>query len=121
LGWSAIEHYGWGSLAPGKSGLPRYFVNFIKRNGLSKPTVLSDSFETLRAAAAAGTIVSVLPHRVAKRLNDLVELQYKDSHSRSNPDAGKHRIVVASQLNCNREETDFLALETQRVLNSRNL
>ncbi|RYZ86907.1 MAG: LysR family transcriptional regulator [Proteobacteria bacterium] len=111
-GWSAIEKNGYGSLAPGKDGLPRYFSKFLKQYDLTKPTILSDSFETLRAAAAAGAIVAVLPNRVAKRNDDLEELRPKTQ----NKETGRHKIYIVSKSNCDQEETDFLAEEAKRLL-----
>lgn len=112
LGWKATETYGLGSLSAGKEGLPRYYSRFLKRMGTIKPTVLSESFETLRAATVSGAIVSVLPHRVAMRGNDLVEITPEGTAK----DAGIHKIFVVSQANCDREEADFLADETKRLL-----
>lgn len=112
LGWSAIEKYGFGSLSPSKDGLPRYYTKFLKQLGQLKPFILSESFETLRASAASGAIVSILPHRVARRHDDLVEL----APPKPFKDIGEHRLLVVSQLSCDREETDFLAVEAMRLL-----
>jgi len=114
MGWGAAKEYGVGSLAPGKDGLPRYFNRFIKQLGSLKPSVQSDSFETLRSAAAAGVIVSVLPKRVAHRNDDLIEIFPEGS---KNNEVGKHRILVVSQSNCDTDEVDFLAIEAARLLN----
>lgn len=115
FGWDAIEKLGFGSLAPSKDGLPRYFTKFLRQLGTAKPFILSESFETLRAAAVAGSIVSILPHRVATRSDDLIELQPPKSFK----DIGEHRLLVVSQLSCDKEETDFLAEEASRLLNKR--
>lgn len=115
LGWDAIEKFGFGSLTPSKDGFPRYFTKFLKQLGAAKPFILSESFETLRASAAAGSIVSILPHRVAKRSDDLIELNPPKAFK----DIGEHRLLVVSQQNCDKEETDFLAEETTRLLNKR--
>lgn len=119
LGWSAIEKYGFGSLTPGKDGLPRYFSKFLKQHDLSKPSILSDSFETLRAATAAGSIVAVLPNRVAKRHDDLLEITPKSSTGKVLKECGHHQIYVVSQASCDRAETDFVADEAQRLLRDR--
>lgn len=115
-GWSAIEKFGFGSLAPGKNGLPRYFTKFLRQYDLTKASILSDSFETLRAAAAAGSIVAVLPNRVAKRLDDLLELTPSGSTAKSPKETGRHKIYIVSQTNCDREEADFIADEAKRLL-----
>lgn len=112
LGWRACEKAGVGSLTPGKDGLPRYFSKFLKHSGIDRPFILSDSFEALRAAAAAGTLVAVLPHRVAMRSQDLLEISPRQA--RSKQDTGSHRICVVSMASCDPEETDFLALEASR-------
>lgn len=118
-GWSAIEKFGFGSLAPGKDGLPRYFTKFLRQYDLTKPSILSDSFETLRAAAAAGSIVAVLPNRVAKRLDDLLELTLSGPTAKSPKETGRHKICIVSQTNCDREEADFIADEAKRLLGER--
>jgi DNA-binding transcriptional LysR family regulator len=115
LGWHALEKFGFGSLAPSKDGLPRYFTKYLKQLGQLKPFILSESFETLRYAAAAGSIVSILPHRVATRAADLIELIPPKAFK----DTGEHRLLVVSQKNCDKAETDFLAEESSRLLNKR--
>ncbi len=113
LGFSAIEKYGYGSLSPSKDGLPRYFLKFLKQLNSIKPTVTCESFETLRSAAAAGSIVSILPKRVADRFDDLIEI----TPMKTFKDLGEHKLLVVSQLSCDRAETDFLASESERLLN----
>lgn len=113
-GWKAAREFGIGSLSPSKDGLPRYFMRFLKQTGSIRPAVHSDSFETLRAAAAAGVLVSVLPHRVASRQDDLLEIFPEGG---KNKDEGRHRILVVSQDTCDIEEVDFLADETAHLLN----
>jgi DNA-binding transcriptional LysR family regulator len=114
LGWEATKEYGVGSLSPSKDGLPRYFNRFMKNlNGL-KPSLLSDSFEALRCAAASGALVSVLPAKVAHRNDDLVEVFPSGSRLKEN---GLHKILIVSQVNCDREEADFLAAESSILLN----
>lgn len=119
-GWRAVEDFGIGTLNPGKEGLPRYYTRFLKASGVGKPFLVSDSFETLRAAAAAGTVVAVLPDRVARRGGDLLEITPPRARA-SDRDQGRHRIMVVSQLSCDPEETDFLAREASRFLLPRDL
>ena len=114
MGWKAAKEFGVGSLSPSKDGLPRYFTRFLKQLGTIRPSVQSDSFETLRCAASAGILVSVLPHRVAHRHDDLLEIFPEGS---KNKEQGIHRTLVVSQANCDIEEVDFLADETRRLLN----
>lgn len=120
-GWSAIEKYGLGSLAPGKDGLPRYFTKFMRQYDSLKPTILSDSFETLRAACSAGAIVSVLPNRVANRFDDLLEIAPNKQAVKSLKETGKHRIFIVSQTNSDRTETIFIADQAKRLLAARGL
>jgi len=114
LGWKASRELGVGSISPGKDGLPRYFSKFLKQIGPIRPSVQSDSLETLRAAASAGVIVAVLPHRVANRQDDLLEIFPAGIRNREN---GEHRILMVSQHNCDPQEVDFLSAETKRLLN----
>ncbi|NJL25787.1 MAG: LysR family transcriptional regulator [Calothrix sp. SM1_5_4] len=111
-GFKTVEKLGLGSLASGKDGLPRYYTRFMKRLGTIKPTVLSESFETLRMAAVSGAIATVLPHRVATRSSDLVEITPKGDEKST----GAHKIFVVSQANCDVAEADFLAQESRRLL-----
>lgn len=113
---SAIEKSGLGTLAPGKDGLPRYFSKFMRQHDLTKPSILSDSFETLRAAASAGSIVAVLPNRVAKRLDDLIEITPTFAHGKIIKETGRHKIFLVSQFNCINQEIDFMANETGKIL-----
>lgn len=113
-----VERIGLGVLAPGRDGHPRYFAKFMnqlaKADLASKPFASSDSFETLRAAAAAGALAAVLPARVAARLGDLVEITPKECLGQSV--SGTHKILLVSPSNCDREEADFLAASLQKLL-----
>jgi DNA-binding transcriptional LysR family regulator len=115
-GWSAIREFGLGSLAPGPDGLPRYYTRFLRQHNLAKPSILSDSFETLRAAAAAGSVIAILPNRVAKRSDDLIELKVGGATEKSSKETGRHKILIVSQRNCDRQEVDFLAEEATHLL-----
>lgn len=117
-GWNAISEYGLGSLSPGKDGLPRYFSKFLKARDIGNATILSDSFEVLRSAATAGAIAAVLPNRVANRHADLIEISRSTTSSKEKSEQGEHRILIVSQ-NCDREEADFLAEESHRILDLR--
>lgn len=112
LGYGAVAKYGLGSLSAGKEGLPRYYTRFLKSLDGMKPSVLSESFETLRGVAASGAMPSILPHRVAMRSDDLIEITpAADARSR-----GTHKIFVVSQPNCDMEEANFLAQEVRRLM-----
>lgn len=120
LGWDAIEEYGYGSLSPGKDGLPRYFSKYMKQFHLKKATILSDSFEALRATACSGSIVAVLPINTATRFDDLLEISPPNSSKIKYKESGLHKILAVSQLSCDRDETDFIALESSRILKNLN-
>jgi DNA-binding transcriptional LysR family regulator len=112
-GWEALDQFGFGSLTPGKDGLPRYFQKYVRQLETHSPLVLSDSFEALREACLAGVMVAVLPARVANRTEGLMELIPPRGRMKEN---GKHKICVVSLANCDREETDFLADQARRIL-----
>jgi len=114
LGWKAIDKFGLGSLTPGQGGLPRYFGRYLRQFEGIKPLVLSDSFETLRAAASAGTLVALLPSRVAKRNEDLFELS--PPKNKTLKENGEHKIMVVSLRSCDPAETDFIAQEAKRLM-----
>ncbi|MGZ6358154.1 MAG: hypothetical protein ACXWP1_03295, partial [Bdellovibrionota bacterium] len=58
-------------------------------------------------------LVSVLPHHVAHRQEDLLEIF---PTAAKNAEQGTHRILVVSQNNCDAEKVEFLANETSRLL-----
>lgn len=115
-GWDAIGKYGFGSLASGTGGWPRYFSKFLKGAGGQRPSLLSDSFEALRAAGVAGVMPVVLPARVANRNDELIEITPAALRS-----VGRHRLLVVSQASCDREETDFVASEVSALLRTESL
>lgn len=115
-GWKAVQKYGFGSLAPGKDGLPRYYQKFVRKLEPAKAMVLSESFETLRAATAGGAIASVLPTGVAERNDDLLEITPLNVDRK----LGAHKIFVVSQSNCDVDEANFLAEEARGLLKHRS-
>ncbi len=117
LGWQAVAKFGVGTISQSKEGLPRYFSKFHRQLGLTRPSIVSDSFEALRCAAVAGNIVSALPHRVAMRDDSLIEIF--PGNKKPKEKLGHHRMLVVSQINCDRSETDFIAAESQSLLNSK--
>lgn len=112
LGWAAVEKFGYGTISPPKIGYPRYYSRFIKQMKGLKPIVRSESFEALRAAAVSGSIISVLPQRVGKRKNDLVQI----SPPEKSYDKGEHRLLMIGTLNCDKEELSFLAKQCKKFL-----
>ncbi len=115
LGWQAAARYGVGTISQSKDGLPRYFSKFHRQLGSIRPSIVSDSFEALRCVAVAGNIVSVLPHRVAMRDDSLIEIFPGDKKPKEK--LGHHRMLVVSQINCDRAEADYIATESQSLLN----
>lgn len=116
VGGKTADDVGFGSLSPGKDGLPRYFMKFLRQLEPAKPFLLSDSFEALRAAAVAGNLLAVLPERVALRTDDLVEVTPTRAKA-----LGRHMISVIGQVSCDRAEVDFIAEQTHHLLNRRKL
>jgi DNA-binding transcriptional LysR family regulator len=112
MGRKALSEIMLGSLLPTKEGHPRYFARYLRTAGLSKPAVLSESFEALRAMSAAGAIAAILPARVAYRpkATPLCELDL-GSGLRS----GGHKIVLASPRNFDRKKIAFLAGELSNL------
>jgi DNA-binding transcriptional LysR family regulator len=115
-GLGTLEKFGLGCLSPGYDGHPLYYSRFMRQFEIGRPTLLSDSFEALRAAAVSGAITAVLPRRVALRTDDLVEIFPKIAHRKARENTGRHKIYIVSQANCDREEADFIAFEAQRIL-----
>ena len=111
--WSSIEKLGLGVLCPGPQGYPRYMSRFLKQASHARVVLRSDSFETLRACAAAGLMPCVLPTRVACRADDLTEIM---APARRPLVTGKHGLFLVSQSSCDREEVDFLSTEIIGIL-----
>jgi DNA-binding transcriptional LysR family regulator len=117
-GWKSIDRKGVGSLLPGRNGLPRYFTKFLRAYDLAKPFFLSESFETLRAAAVSGATAAVLPEMVALRTpGQLIEIHPPQTQIGTQ---GRHRILVIGQKSCDREEIDFVAAEANSLMNWRS-
>jgi DNA-binding transcriptional LysR family regulator len=113
---SLPSHVRVGVLAPGRDGMPRYFQKFLER-GLDKhaaPALLSDSLEALRATAVQGTIVAVLPERVALRTPG--ELREIPGPGGFDPSAGLHKLCLVSLPSCDPEEVTFLRRELSLLL-----
>lgn len=108
---------GFGVLSAGPHGRPRYFSRYLREvfgNDFS-PTVLCDSFETLKSAARRGRIAAILPSRVAlQEAGQLVEIPLpRRIRDRS---LGTHAIWLASLKTCDPEEIRFLESELRRIL-----
>ena len=111
-GRAALGELGLGSLAPAREGHPGYYARYLRLLELPRPSVLSESFEALRALAAAGQVVAVLPERVAHRPDapPLVELLLDQLV----PEAlGRHEIQLIAPKNCDEAERDYLTRELQ--------
>ena len=117
LGIKLFDRLGVGILAPGPEGHPLYFSKFIKTLGAGfKPTLTSESYELLRTAAVEGSIVAVLPSRVAnRRPNELIEISPRPISKA--PD-GNYRIYLVSEPGCSAEENEFLAQEIKSLISA---
>jgi DNA-binding transcriptional LysR family regulator len=100
-----------GTISAGADGYPRYYSKFIQAT-LGKnfrPSLLSDSYEALRSSAVYGSIMAILPSRVAERRpGELIEITPPDLKDSS---TGAHQILLISQPNCDPEEIQFLTAE----------
>jgi molybdate transport repressor ModE-like protein len=104
-----------GSLSPSHQGHPRYFQKFL--NSLDKKIKInlhSDSLEVLRASTALGSIMSILPNRVASRRDDLLDIT--NLMERSSTERGRHKIVLAYQEKCDDGEAKYLAQLATKII-----
>jgi DNA-binding transcriptional LysR family regulator len=116
LGSKVFDTLGVATLASGPEGHPLYFSKLIRTLGSGfKPTLTSESYEILRATAVEGSVVSVLPTRVARRRsNELVEV----FPSKEAEKVARHsyKICLVSEPGCSTEENDFLANEIRSII-----
>jgi len=78
------------------------------------PSFQSDSFEALLEAAAYGSVVAILPERVARRKGSFMTELTPPAVIQSG--AGRHRISLISRQNCDERENAFLAREITGLL-----
>lgn len=113
MGWDGIHQIGIGTLSTPPDGHPRYFQHFVKSIGHAPRVVMrSDSFETLRALAECGSLVSILPDRVGQRipgrLTRLIPPQ-------SGLDPGSHRFFVVLRRNVDTEVRRLMIEELNQL------
>jgi DNA-binding transcriptional LysR family regulator len=108
-----LDRLGVGVLTAGHDGHASYFTRFMRPLGKGfKPTLTSESYEILRASAVAGSVVAVLPKRVAgRRVGELTEIQLD-----SEKPLGAYKIYLVSERGCSPEENDFLAAELKSLI-----
>lgn len=114
--WKQLAAHSLGTVSPGPDGYPRYYTKFVQSyfEGLPKPFLLSDSYEALRSSAVYGSIMAVLPSRVAERRpGELVEITPPIQGKTAD---GAHEILLISQPNCDPEEIQFLTNEISGLL-----
>lgn len=112
--WKHLSTHPLGILSPGTNGYPRYHAKFVQATfGQSpKPFLVSDSYEALRASALHGSVMAILPTRMAERRpGELVEIVPPGARV-----TGTHEILLISQPNCDPEEIQFLASEISPLL-----
>jgi DNA-binding transcriptional LysR family regulator len=116
LGSKAFDRLGVGTLSAGPEGHPRYFTKFIRFLGSGfKSTLTSESYELLRSAAVEGSVVSVLPTRVAKRRpGELIEIYPSKEAEKAHKQF--YKICLISEPKCSSEENDFLASEIRSII-----
>jgi DNA-binding transcriptional LysR family regulator len=108
------------AITPGANGYPRYYTKFIqaKFGKNFKPSVLSDTYEALRAAAVHGSAMAILPSRVAnRRPGELIEIHPPGKGEIS---SGTYPILLISQPNCDPIEIQLLTSEISPILKSRH-
>jgi DNA-binding transcriptional LysR family regulator len=113
--WETVNHLAVGDLFSGPDGQPRYHAKFIEAAKLpSHPTFTSDSLEAILAATAHGSIVGILPSRVAAR-SPIPLKEITPAHI-PGKNLGFHKICLISRQNCDPKENDFLAAELRTLL-----
>lgn len=109
--WAIVEKNGLGTITAPNS-YPVYYSRFCRSLPEHTINFRSDSFETLRTLALSGIVPCILPHAVAKRIDDgLVEIPLKKEIT----DKSKHKILLVSPKDCNPEETEFLKRELEHI------
>jgi DNA-binding transcriptional LysR family regulator len=113
--WEATKTLAIGDLLPGPDGPPRYHSKFVEASRLSgHPSFTSDSLEAILAATTHGSIVGILPVRVATRaMTRLTEITPPEIVEHG---LGRHKICLISRQNCDPRENDFLAAELRALL-----
>ncbi len=116
-GWRSSKRCSVATLSPSRSGYADYFERFhafqrerFAAHGVRLDiSVVSDSFESLRALAASGSMLAVLPLHVANRnAGDLVEVEVSDAtppHQR-----GAHKLYLASGASTDARVLDVVRL-----------
>ena len=105
-----------GTISPGPDGYSRYYTKFVQsifEKGF-KPSFVSDSYDALRSSAVHGSVMAILPSRVATRHpGELIEILPPGVSQSS---TGAHQILLVSQPNCDQEEIQFLVSEISPLL-----
>jgi len=112
--WDASRSVG--TISPGADGYARYYSKFIQAafGKNFRPSLLSDSYEVLRSSAVYGSVMAILPTRVAnRRAGELVEIVPPGLEDSSK---GTHQILLTSQPNCDQDEIRFLISEITPLL-----
>ena len=114
--WNATQTFSIGNLLAGPDGLPHYYSKFIKASDLPHPpSFTSDSLEAILAATEKGSIIGILPARVAARagspLREITRPEMREGG------LGVHKICLISRQNCDPNENEFLATELRTLLN----
>lgn len=106
-GWSAVEAGEVGLLAAGTDGHPVYMSRFLRQLGSGfKPIFSSDSYDTLLQVALRGSLISILPEKLAEPYADqLVELTPPSGPLK---EQGQHSVMLVSQPNCDEIETQYI-------------
>lgn len=111
-GWGALGEHDIGVLSPDADGHPRYHLRLLDAVSYKRhPAFVSDSYESLKAAAQRGSIVAMLPESMA-RGDSLVEISLPDASAQ----LGTHKICMISKPGCDPRENAFLEGELRALM-----
>ena len=114
-GIGAIQDFGIASIIPGQEGYPSYYSSFLRAiDSHLRPMLTCDSYETLYAMAASGTIAAILPERFAQRHNGV--LKEINLTNKKRDKLGRFQVSMISQKGCDPQEDQFLLAELRSIL-----
>jgi DNA-binding transcriptional LysR family regulator len=105
------------SILPGREGYPTYYSRYLKAlTKTFRPTLTSDSYETLYSIATSGVAPAILPSRMANRdPAKLREIPWGND-VRNSETLGRFDICLISEKNCDPVEDLFLISELKSLL-----
>ena len=118
-GAKTFDRLGIGAISPDPEEYTSHLLKFTQVLGKQfRPTFLAESYELLRSTAVAGSIVAILPTRVAnRRPNELVEIFPSGDHP-SKLVFNYYKIFLIHELGCPTDESNFLAKEIKSLISA---